>query len=375
MYFHFEGNSIDLNRLNDETCLPARQESLPKSKRELSIQGNRPEEATRTKTGARLHRVPDKQNLNVFLKFLLVSLFMTSIFTLSAFTPQTVSFTININNFPTNLKTFSVFVMPGETITIEASGSSADQFVLQYAQGQLTEKSRNKWDYTVPKTSGHYELIILHNNPPEKMKLNVFVMVPATEQNGEYLNGYRIGYYPEKPFRDLPEYKRPIGFIEVTEANKDVFVSPHFQLKQFLCKQQPNHWPKYLLLRPHILQKLELLLQKLNSKDIEAEEVFIMSGYRTPYYNKSIGNGKYSRHLYGDALDIYVDDNHDGVIDDLNKDGTASMKDADVIYNIVKEMDNNPKYGHLIGGLGKYKKTSTHTWDVHVDTRGYRARW
>ncbi len=106
-----------------------------------------------------------------------------------------------------------------------------------------------------------------------------------------------------------------------------------------------------------------------------AKSIFLMSGYRTPYYNASIGNGKYSRHLYGDAVDVYIDDNHDNVIDDLNKDGTASMKDADVIYKIVDEIDSNPDYKYLIGGLGKYKKTSTHTWDVHLDTRGYRARW
>ena len=72
-------------------------------------------------------------------------------------------------------------------------------------------------------------------------------------------------------------------------------------------------------------------------------------------------------------FDIYSDMNM--VIDDLNKDGKTSMKDADVMYQIINDIDNDPSFKNLIGGLGKYKKTSNHTWNIHVDTRGYIARW
>ena len=89
----------------------------------------------------------------------------------------------------------------------------------------------------------------------------------------------------------------------------------------------------------------------------------------------SLGQGKYSRHIYGDAADVYVDDNNDSEIDDLNNDGKASMADAQVIYQIVETIESEPEYKYLIGGLGKYNKTAAHTWDVHIDTRGYRARW
>ena len=47
-----------------------------------------------------------------------------------------------------------------------------------------------------------------------------------------------------------------------------------------------------------------------------------MSGYRTPFYNRSIGNQtRFSRHVYGDAADIYADDDGDGKMDDLDGDG------------------------------------------------------
>jgi hypothetical protein len=34
----------------------------------------------------------------------------------------------------------------------------------------------------------------------------------------------------------------------------------------------------------------------------------IMSGYRTPFYNRAIGNVPNSRHVFGGAADFYIDD-------------------------------------------------------------------
>jgi uncharacterized protein YcbK (DUF882 family) len=286
-----------------------------------------------------------------------------------------IQFGMKVNKVPLKFSVSSFLAMPGDTLEIIFSGNSADQFVGQFKTGQLIEDSKLNWRFIVPEQSGRTELIILHNHPAEKMTLNIFVLTPASLQKGEYLNGYRIGNYPQKPFRDNKKYLPPKGFIEVTEANQDVYISNHFQLKQFLCKQQPDYWPKYVVIDPLLLTKLEMLIEKLHKKGIDADHLFIMSGYRTPFYNASINNGQYSRHIYGDAADVYVDENNDAVIDDLNKDGTASMADADVIYQTLETIEKDPEYNFLIGGMGKYKKTASHTWDVHVDTRGYRARW
>lgn len=286
-----------------------------------------------------------------------------------------IQFGMTVNKVDLKYSVSSFLAMPGDTLNISFSGNSTDQFVGNYTAGQLIEDARLKWRFVVPEKSGHYELIVLHNSPPEKMTLNIFVLTPASLQKEKFLNGYRIGNYPQKPFRDNPKYLAPKGFIEVTEANQNVYVSNHFQLKQFLCKQQPDHWPKYVLIDPLLLTKLEMLIERLGKKGIPAENLFIMSGYRTPYYNASIKNGKFSRHIYGDAADVYVDENHDSVIDDLNNDGKASMADAEVIYQTIESIEKEAENKALIGGMGKYKKTASHTWDVHVDTRGYRARW
>ena len=42
-----------------------------------------------------------------------------------------------------------------------------------------------------------------------------------------------------------------------------------------------------------------------------------------------------SRHQFGDAADIIIDDNKDGRMDDLNRDGRVDVADADVIQRAV----------------------------------------
>ena len=58
-------------------------------------------------------------------------------------------------------------------------------------------------------------------------------------------------------------YANPRGFIQVTAENKDTPVSEHFKLRDFLTKNQPNVWPKYLVLELRLIDKLELVLSDL----------------------------------------------------------------------------------------------------------------
>ena len=88
------------------------------------------------------------------------------------------------------------------------------------------------------------------------------------------------------------------------------------------------------------------------------------------------GNVKYSRHVYGGAADFFIDENSkDDMMDDLNRDGKIDFKDAAIIYEIIDELYGKKFYARLTGGLARYKKTSYHGPFVHVDVRGFRARW
>jgi hypothetical protein len=292
------------------------------------------------------------------------------------FSPQKAGFTIIVNNFENAYEIMSVFALPGQKLKIEIKkNAAAEEFRLYSAVGKIIPAMSRQWEWRVPSRPGLYLLKIADSEHKRSMSLNVFVMVPFDQMKGEYLNGFRVGRYPQVALKKLAIYKPPRGFVEVTPDNEDTLVSPHFKLKQFLCKQNGGY-PKYLVLSEKLLLKLELILEKVNEKGYRCNTFHVMSGYRTPYYNKVIGNVKYSRHIYGGAADIFIDENpKDDMMDDLNRDGNIDYRDAAAIYRIIDELYGKKFYDPFLGGLARYKKTNNHGPFVHVDVRGRRARW
>jgi hypothetical protein len=295
---------------------------------------------------------------------------------LTDFSPQKAGFTLKFKQEVSPYKVMAVFVLPGETLALEVLNAPAEnEYHLEAGAGKTIWEGTNRWKWQAPEGSGVYPVQINHVKSADWMTLNVFVMVPYDQLKGGYLNGYRIGKYPAIPLKRLPIYKPPKGFLEVTSENQDTLVSPHFMVKQFLCKQA-GEFPKYLVLKERLLLKLELILEKTNARGYRCNTFHIMSGYRTPYYNELIGNVKYSRHLWGGAADIFIDENpRDEMMDDLNGDGVISYRDAAILYNIIDEMYGKSVWRSFVGGLGRYKRTTSHGPFVHTDTRGFRARW
>ena len=206
-------------------------------------------------------------------------------------------------------------------------------------------------------------------------ELSVITRVPFSEKRGGFLNGYRIGRYAtENEGRD-DRYAPPPGFIEVTPANQDLAVSTHFRLRNFLTKDQFGVWPKYLALDLRLIDKLELVMQELNAMGVRAEHMAVMSGFRTPAYNGPGGDGRarLSRHTYGDASDVWIDNDHDGYMDDLNGDGRRDTEDAQVMLRAVERVER--KHPELTGGAGVYRDNGAHGPFIHIDARGYRSRW
>jgi hypothetical protein len=80
-----------------------------------------------------------------------------------------------------------------------------------------------------------------------------------------------------------------------------------------------------------------------------------------------------SRHTYGDASDVYIDNDGNGSMDDLNRDGRVDIGDARVMEAAVERVER--AHPELIGGAGVYPTCCGHGPFIHIDTRGYRARW
>ena len=264
-------------------------------------------------------------------------------------------------------RVFAIYVLPSERISLSASATDA-----RADSGALLSAGPGQWQWTAPEGAGVAELRF--SNGSDEVRINAVIMHPAEQVVDGRLNGYRIDSYPES-LNGEPVYTAPDGFIELTSELIDLELSPHFRLGQFPSKQS-TALPKYLLLRESLLLKLELLLERLNEVGIEADSFTVMSGYRTPMYNRAIGNGQHSRHIYGGAADIYVDVSpRDDVMDDLNGDGRFDYRDAQWLYGLADELFGLPEYGEFRGGLGVYRRNSVHGPFLHVDARGRRARW
>jgi uncharacterized protein YcbK (DUF882 family) len=200
---------------------------------------------------------------------------------------------------------------------------------------------------------------------------------PFSDKVNGRIGQYLIGFWPgERRGVTTVAYANPRGFFEVTPENQDTYISEHFRLRDFLTKDQARTWPKYLVLRIELVDKLELVIQELNSQGFDVRHMQVMSGFRTPNYNgrgNTGGRSDVSRHMYGDAADVFVDNDRDGRMDDLNKDGRVDHRDARVILEAAERVER--KHPSLAGGVGVYRANSAHGPFAHVDVRGWRARW
>lgn len=278
-----------------------------------------------------------------------------------------VNFTIGFNGLSTDLKTFMATVMPGGKIDFTTKAFARSE------SGKISRRDKG-WEWKAPHLPGRYELFFEKDN--ETILLQVFVLTPYHNTETGTLNGYKIGTYRKTLFRELSSYSAPKGFINLADGPADLAISPNFTLGQFICKQQPGHNPTYLLVRPETLIKLETLLEAANKEGWRAETLHVMSGFRTPYYNRSIGNRTTSsRHLYGGAADVWIDGDDDELMDDLNRDGKIDTDDARALAHLAERLAKVGGRNWPVGGIGVYSANTARGPFIHIDSRGYRARW
>ncbi len=259
----------------------------------------------------------------------------------------------------------SLIIMPKTThfITLEKALSFTEE------AAWLISKSPGIYLVQAPPSPGFYQVSTTHETLGVG-KLQIIVKTPIDTTQVKEVNDYKVNQYP-KPYKGNPKYAQPQGLIKFSKADENRYLSDLVQIKDIMCKQHSNY-PKYLLVDTQGLKMLDQLYKYLLSRGLNFSKFSFISGYRTPYYNRMIGNGKYSRHLYGDAFDLYIDENGDYRMDDLNQDGRQDKQDVDFLYQLFLDfLKNNNRQG----GVGKYLPNSRHGGFVHIDNRGFNARW
>jgi hypothetical protein len=265
---------------------------------------------------------------------------------------------------------------PGTPITPILADTLPPGTVATFSSGAAAESTSK---LVAPQKPGIWNLALKAGNAIKPLAdFSVITLRPAAEKHGSRLGLYYIGNWPAAR-RGQPgvHYDPPSGFIEVTPQNEDTRLSEHFRLRDFLPHDQQNVWPKYVVIDLKMIDKDELVLEDLRQHGINPAGVRVMSGFRTPQYNAGGGDPRgraaLSRHMYGDANDIFIDNDGNGSMDDLNHDGRVNIADAKVIQDAVNRVER--AHPSLIGGCGIYSGTSAHGPFTHIDTRGYPARW
>lgn len=119
------------------------------------------------------------------------------------------------------------------------------------------------------------------------------------------------------------------------------FLSEHFQVKEFKCKDGTDK----ILINTNLIDVLEKLYKHLNCKAIN-----ITSGYRTPSHSVKVGGYSTDQHTKGSAADITA----------KKQDGT--LFSSNEICCALEDISH-------MGGIGRINKTHS----VHVDVRGYKC--
>jgi hypothetical protein len=70
-----------------------------------------------------------------------------------------------------------------------------------------------------------------------------------------------------------------------------------------------------------------------------------------------------------------VDEDGDGVMDDLSGDGRVDLDDARRLAGVIERLAMSSWYRPFEGGLSLYPANRAHGPFIHVDVRGHRARW
>ena len=118
----------------------------------------------------------------------------------------------------------------------------------------------------------------------------------------------------------------------------------NFILSEFKCKDGSD-------VPDSMLDNVKLLAKNLQVlRDEIGKPIRVISGYRSPKYNRKIGGARKSQHMTAKAADIKI----------------KGMTPAEVKSTIVRLI----KEGKMMsGGIGLYRTFT------HYDVRGFNARW
>ncbi len=115
-----------------------------------------------------------------------------------------------------------------------------------------------------------------------------FPIVPATPSMG---SDYA---YPE-PYEGNPQYNPPTAYLDLRVSDHEHALSPNFVFSEFMSEAKGP----FGFFQVHVVESLQAI------RDASDGPIYVNSGYRNVAYNEAVGGATWSRHQYGDAVDMY----------------------------------------------------------------------
>ena len=280
-------------------------------------------------------------------------------------------------------------VLPGESIQVTCEAAGVPGTVTVVKDGQAVRESA-LLNFVAPDKPGCYYIVLKLAAGDVRRDMEICIAVPhkaAASRTADGLNlradGQEIGHYRNPPksgnvkVRNNPDsYQPPVWWLRLDAMNSGFHIVPGVTAGELVVPSEDTG-KKHTDLVPvcyPMWRAVVTLREALQARGIPGSALKLISMFRSPPYNRSIGSNAFGRHIYGDAFDFYIDIEGDEKASDLNRDGKRSRLDAYVVVAIIEDLQAEGKIP--MGGIGVYNSVAgDHEVTMHLDMRGHRATW
>lgn len=115
---------------------------------------------------------------------------------------------------------------------------------------------------------------------------------PVVEASDDMGSDYA---YPEM-FEGNPQYSKPVGYLDLRVSDHDTSLAPNFVFSEFMSEAKGP----FGFFQVHVVEAMQAI------REASGGPIYVNSGYRNVAYNEEVGGATWSRHMYGDAVDMYA---------------------------------------------------------------------
>ncbi len=281
-------------------------------------------------------------------------------------------------------------VLPGENLQLSCDTTDGTPGAVTVMKDGAPVRQEPVVTLTAPDAPGSYYISLALDAGGLRRETEICVLVPYKASGKKagrgidlHVDNHNVGNYRlpansgNVKVRENPDsYQPPVWWLRITPMNRNFELVPGFAAGDLVIPSEDTGLP-HSDLAPvcyPMWKAVHTLRTALAARGIPAHSLRIISCFRAPPYNRSVGSNAYGRHIYGDAFDFYITPDGGEKAADLNRDGKLDRLDAFIVVGIIEDLQDDGKIP--MGGIGIYHTVAgDHEVTMHLDMRGHRATW